>query len=438
MTKLLLPRTLMALSLLYAGVLSFWFVAQPMPALQDFQEWVFQGFAMLEVLRHDPRFTSQFALASFPVPNMLSQLLLEGVSWIAGPFIAAKLLISAYCAGAVWICWRAARRFAAASPVALFILLLAVVGFNSCFWHGYINYQIALLLMLLYLELSEGRSLKLTESKRLDPATIFCFSILLYCCHASVFVAFLLLVLLREWNRTDRWMVLAALSPSVLLFVLYLMRMHAHGQSHAVILPSLLSHLAYKAYTLTKLGPFQNLVIADGASAKRWPLLYRAGVLLNLAFAACLAAALVAGAIALRRRHALHSRLLIYWGALATLFLLLPSDLAEVVNLGERFLVLMVMSLLLTALPRRGQNALAGMCVLGFALTAAQIPAASLSGAAAPEAFHQPPTATGRAYAGDGLFAHRLYQNDGRRIELQNRNSRLQPLLFDTGLLINR
>jgi hypothetical protein len=86
----------------------------------------------------------------------------------------------------------------------------------------------------------------------------------------------------------------------------------------------------------------------------------------------------------------------------------------------------------------RLQSAAAWLYVLGFALTVAQLPAASLSGASAAEAFHHEPEKTGRAYAGDGLFSHRLYQNDERRIELRDDATQVDPLLFDTGLLVNR
>ena len=68
----------------------------------------------------------------------------------------------------------------------------------------------------------------------------------------------------------------------------------------------------------------------------------------------------------------------------------------------------------------RLQSGAAWLYVVGFVLTVAQLPAASLPGASAAEAFHHPPEKTGRAYAGDGLFSNRLYQNDERRIELRD------------------
>jgi hypothetical protein len=371
-----------------------------------------------------------------PVPNMLCQLFLMAASWAAGPFWAAKLLVAVYCAGAVWICARAARRFAPESPVPLFILLLGIAAFNSCFWHGYMNFQIGLLLILLYVEL--------TADRPPGMAMVFGFGVLLFCCHASMFVAFVLMVLLREWRRSDRWKMVAALTPSVGLLGFYLwQRPRATVTEHSHF-GSMASHLAYKAYTLLKVGPFHNLVIANGESAKRLPVLYAAGIGLNVLFCVCLVGALVLGLRLLLRRGELPRPTLLLWGALGVLFLVLPSDLAEVVNLGERFLLLLIVLLLLamarteSRIQRRVQGVAAWLYVVGFALTAAQIPAASLGGISAPEAYHRPPEKTGRAYASDGLFSHRLYQNDERRIELRDARKQTEPLLFDTGLLVNR
>jgi hypothetical protein len=106
--------------------------------------------------------------------------------------------------------------------------------------------------------------------------------------------------------------------------------------------------------------------------------------------------------------------------------------------------LLLLIVLMLLAIARgedpsqaRMQSAAAWLYVLGFVLTVAQLPAASLPDASAAEAFHHAPEKAGRAYAGDGLFSNRLYQNDERRIELRDDATQVDPLLFDTGLLVN-
>jgi hypothetical protein len=371
-----------------------------------------------------------------PVPNMLSQFFLMGGAWAFGPFWAAKLLVALYCAAAIWICGRAAKRFAPGNAAPLFVLLLGIAGFNSCFWHGYMNFQIALLLILLYVEL--------TEERPPDAALVFGFSVFLFSCHASMFAAFVLIVLVREWRREDRWRIYASLLPSVGLLGFYLWergrKTSATAHSH---FGGLATQLAYKGYTFLKLGPFHNFVIANGQSAKRLPALYAGGIALNIVFFCCLLAVLLTGLRRLLREHRLPQPTLLIWGGLSLLFLLLPSDLAEVVNLGERFLLLLVVLILLAIAPREEPSqarlaaAAAWLYILGFVLTVAQLPAASLPGASAPEAFHHDPEKTGRAYAKDGLFSNRLYQNDERRIELRDDATQVAPLLFDTGLLVN-
>lgn len=417
-------------ALLYVGVLVTWFATQPIPALQDFQEWVFQGWVMARLLQGNAAIHAQFAASYFPVPNLLSQWVLTLLSLITGPFVAAKLLIAAYCVGATAVCWAAARRFVPQAAVSTAVLLLALTALNSCFWHGYINYQIGLMLLLFYFQK--------TRHQQPSPLLILGFSALLYLCHGSMLIAFLLLVATREWQRPDRWKVLAALAPAAALFCFYVLSRSHTGQGKNNPTGSLLKHVAYKGYTLAKAGPFQNLVGPNGTSAAITPLLYRAGVALNLAFAALLTTALLLALYRWWRSKTVPGWLLLFWGGLLALFLVLPADLAEVVNLGERFLYLLLatMLLILPRLPWR--TPLAWICIAGFALTAAQLPRVSLSGTSAPEAFHRPPEANGRAYQGDGLFSHRLYQNDERRTELRDHLQQFTPLLFDTSMLRQR
>ncbi|HEY0758408.1 MAG TPA: hypothetical protein VGD59_04030 [Acidisarcina sp.] len=417
-------------SAMYAVVLLAWFSLQPVPALQDFLEWVFQSWAFGRLLAGDPAYSVHFSLVHYPVPNMFAQLFMAGVSAFASPFVAAKIFIACYiCFGAL-VCYRLARRFAPNAAVPAFVLLLGLAVFNACFWHGYVNYQISLLLILFYVDL--------TAETRPTVPLVFVFGLLLFCCHASMFAAFGLLVLLREWRRPGRMSIYASLLPGVALLALYFIRRPGHNPSHGVATQTLLSHLAYKGYTIAKAGPFHNLVIADGTSATRWHSLYKTGVALNFGFAVVLLALVVSSWPHLYAKLKDRPERWIYLGVLASLFLLLPSDIAEVVNLGERFLYLLALLLIFDLASSRWLPVLAWLTIAGFALTLVQIPAASLHGTSAPEAFHQPPGREGRAYAQDGLFSHRLYQNDERRIELRVPGTPLDPLLFDTGLLSNK
>ncbi len=418
---MLLGRALAVLGVTYVAVLVGWLVSQPLPALQDFGEWVFQGWAMLGLLRGDAAMHAQFAAAWFPVPNLLSQWLLVAASALVGPFAAAKVLVAVYCVGATGVCALAARRFRPGAWGATFAVLLALAAFNSCFWHGYANYQVGVVLFVLFLERAWGRRVS---------AWAYCgWGLLFYACHGSVLIAFALLVVAREWRR---WRVMLSLVPAVGLFVAYLARRRSAG-THAGTAFSLVSHAAYKGYTLVKAGPYQNLVDAHGVSAVVQPVAYHAGVVLNVSFGLVLAGVLVWGLW--RWRRAVPRSLPMFWAGLLGLVVVLPADTAEVVNLGERFLYLLLVTMVLLLPEVRWMRAMAGMCLAGFALTAAQLPRCSLPGRDAVEAFHRPPEVEGRAYRGDGLFSHRLYQNDERRVEMRDGARTFDPLLFDTWML---
>ncbi len=280
---MLLGRALAVLGVAYVAVLVGWLVSQPLPALQDFGEWVFQGWAMLGLLRGDAAMHAQFAATWFPVPNLLSQWLLVAATALVGPFAAAKVLVAVYCVGATGVCARAARRFRPGAWGATFAVLLALAAFNSCFWHGYANYQVGVVLFVLFLERAWGRRVS---------AWAYCgWGLLFYACHGSVLIAFALLVVAREWRR---WRVMLSLVPAVGLFVAYLARRRSAG-AHAGTAFSLVSHVAYKGYTLVKAGPYQNLVDARGVSAVVQPVAYHAGVVLNVSFGLVLAGVLVWG-----------------------------------------------------------------------------------------------------------------------------------------------
>lgn len=423
-----LRQSAMILTLAYCAVLLVWFCQQPLPALQDYGEWVFQGWAMGRYLAGDAVFHARYILNLFPVPNLASQWLIALTSVLIGPFLAAKVLVAAYCVTAVAICWKAAKTFAVHRPAATFICLLSLVAFNACFWHGYMNYQLGLMALLWYLQASHG--------KRFSPAAMLGISCVMYACHASTWLALVLLVAVTDRFRADRLKVALAFVPTAGLFAAYVLRSHTVGgaATHSM---GLLSFVAYKCYTLAKTGPFHNLVDARGVAANAIPGIYYAGVLLNLLFAGGLLLCLAIGLRRVWRNHTTR-RLLPFWGILFLLFVLMPSDLREVVNLGERFLYILLLSLLLAVGSSVWLERLSLAVVAGFLLTAVQIPRASIGNMQATEAVTHEPEASGRAYSADGLFSHRLYQNDERRIEMRDHATDFVPLLFDTSVLRER
>ncbi len=431
----------------YALLLVVWLAAQPLPPLQDYMDWVYQGWVGTQWLQGFPPVVQQFTPVPYPVPNAASQVLLSGVTAAAGALPASKIVIASLLAALAAVCIAVSARFRWKGAAALVLFLC--FGANSTFWDGYINYQLSLLVFFCLVPVFH----------RLPGAAIAFWAVLLFFCHATTFFAFGLLVGFDALFHVERRMRAVALLPSVALLAWYVAARHAPVADQGAAAPlysGLLHHLAYKAYTLSKLGPFHNLVdYADRSLMDRFRGWYRAGVALNLLFAAGLALALLDGASRGEWRGAwrgkwrgsracLREPALWTAGVLLLLFLLLPGKLVGVVNIGERLLYPAVLLLLLRLREVRGLPALAALGCCGAALTAAQLFTMSTAHRDSPVS----PVATaafrtGQYYDHYGLYSSRLYEFDLYRVFLEHpaREESTGPLPvigFDTSLFVDR
>lgn len=66
----------------------------PYVPLQDYNEWVYQGFIAAQLLQG--HFTGMFGFAHFPVPNSAVQTLLCLLNFIVAPILAARIVVSLY------------------------------------------------------------------------------------------------------------------------------------------------------------------------------------------------------------------------------------------------------------------------------------------------------------------------------------------------------
>ncbi|HEX9953411.1 MAG TPA: hypothetical protein VGB53_16695, partial [Rubricoccaceae bacterium] len=164
----------------------------------------------------------------------------------------------------------------------------------------------------------------------------------LFFAHAVPFAVTALALGLDALARRD-WRTLAALVPSAALTAAYVAARPPTGFAPPATTGGPGHALAYKAYTALKLGPLTRPVRLDGT-----PLLDGPALAVALAAAAVFVAVL-AGALAVgtarmpaggRRRAALYA-----WGV-AGVSLLLPPFALNVVNPGERVLVLAAVGLL--------------------------------------------------------------------------------------------
>ncbi len=413
----------------YAALLIAWFAAQPLPPLQDYMAWAYQGWLGAALLHGSPALAARFAVVHYPVPNVLSQAALTFMNLGIGAALAAKLWIGALVAAFAAACLFTARGFPAGQRGPAALLVFLCFGVNSAFWDGYVNYQLSVLVFLCAVLLRERLSVWGTGLAGL----------LLFACHASTFFAFVLFMAAEAVLNPRHRARLLGLAPALLLLAWYSLarRTPLVGQGDATPLYSgLVHHLAYKAYTLSKFGPFHNLVDhADISFRGRAPGLYRAGVGLNLLFALGFAG-LLATAFA-RGRQALRDPLLLAAVVLLLFFAAMPNKGAGVVNPGERLLTpaLLLCFLSLRSLPFGSW--LAGCGAAGALLTAGQLLTLRTAGPGAP-ALVPPPSKLSYADR-HGLYDSRLYEFDVYRVFLHDpHEAQAPPLGFDTSLLVDR
>ncbi len=320
---------------------------QPYPILHDYPEWMYQGYLVGQLLAGgNAAITDTFSLVSHPVPNSLSQLAIGLLNLVVSPVLAGKLWLGAYLVFACWLWWSVTRpsRFTDGGSINLILTLTITLG--AGFWNGYINFQFGLLFFTWYM---------IRPQTDLSVRSVLPFSLLIFFSHAAVFAAFVSVVLVRCLGVKDRWRYLVALVPSLLLLGWYIVVKVADGLAGGEVLP-LIKWVQYKAYTVAKQGPFHNFIQPDGESllaGAHW--LYSIGFAINF-----LVVVIVAGWVCtllwrqlrqrdwpdyagdpVRRLSVIITLVLLFGG-----FLVAGQNSFGVVNLGERFLVVAMVLLL--------------------------------------------------------------------------------------------
>lgn len=297
-----------------------------MPPLQDFNEWIYQGWLVGEILRGAE---VPFAIKPWPVPNAAAQALLGVLNLALQAHGAGLAYLTLYLAGFAWLAWRLAHRQGGFEP-ATFLLIMLVGVLNSPYWDGYANYQLGLALLLLHV---------FWQRRGTGAWTDLAMGIAIFFCHAVVLAVFALLVGWRALLQRHLLRGALVLAPPLAMLGWYVMADDNYGEYIPPFGNTLREFVAYKAYTLAKSGPYQNMVIGGIGDAARAPWLYYAGVAANLAF---VLAAMVPLALAVawdawrggRRSPEVLTALCCLAG-----FAVLPSAMFGVVNIGERLLL---------------------------------------------------------------------------------------------------
>lgn len=341
-------------------------IALPALYLVDLPAWVYQG-ALFRAEAANVSATP-WSLYTHPVPNALATLLPALLLSMADPvwtgkWIAVSLIAAGF--GAAWALARTASLSIGSSSRdtwARAAVLMSCVVVSSSFWNGYLGYQMGVMLAM-------GLGALWLHKGRLSAPEVLLGSIAVFSAHAIPFAVVALtmgIVALRQRNLRT----LAALLPAALLTAWYVVaraRQPDGGFVATQRTDGALDWIAYKAYTVLKVGPFQHPVGVDGSGIlAEHPVLYWAAVGLSAIFMVALGIGLIRGTV----RMSPGPRRWIVWSAwgLGVVALAMPPFALNVVNPGERFLVLAGIGLVaLVPLPPRLLRVL-GLAALLFLL----------------------------------------------------------------------
>jgi hypothetical protein len=401
--------------------------------LQDYPEWVFQSYVFNRLVAGTP--SDMFSIRPYPVPYALSQLALSALLTSFSPFAASKIFVGIYLALAGLAIWQFVRQRALAPYAFVFLAVSTAIG--SCFWSGYMGYQMGLVVFCVYVALP--------ASTKTNLGMIVIFSVLLFFCHGLAFAAFCVAAGAYCLDRRRIATFLLGMVPTALLTVSYVLNNRTAGfaPGDALHIEGVANLLKYKIYTLAKLGAYQNLVfdrIDDSRLNNLIPIL---GLGTNLLFCLLVVAGLALGTWGALRRRALGPELLA--GAILFMgFLASPPVAAGIVNPGERLLYPMLILLapaLFGAHPVVSHllgKAMAACLAVGLCLTI-------YGGLAIPQKQELARAGAAPAVAGSSeaperiLFEHRLTQFDEKMRETQrawqNEQIPALPLVFDTSLI---
>lgn len=266
------------------------------PWFHDFAEWLFQS-KILALKLTQGELVDHYRLAFYPVPNSLAIFILAGLCLFLDPLVAGKVYLILQILLWVWVLDRLVHRSVPAeSRGSVFLVTIAILAFSSFFWYGFISYQLALWLLVVYL---------LRYARGMRPAENALFGILLFLSHAMIALVWVIIVLAdalrhaRESpcegrSRSIEFMRhLAPLALAALLAVWYIVGRFsspmAADQANAQM-SGLMESIIYKTGYPLMLGGFRNILQADGQAVfEAWPVIYVIGAASNLAFVLMLA-----------------------------------------------------------------------------------------------------------------------------------------------------
>ena len=321
-------------------------ILQPFPVLHDYPEWMYQGHIVWSLITDSPTFTEYYELVPVPVPNAISQSAVAALNGLTSPVAAGQIWLAIYFLLALVVGFIATRSHRHGG--AMHLIFTLSIAFGPGFWNGYINFQFGLLFFALYIICARKKA-----------GSTLLFSLLIYFSHASVFAGFVCFVIVSEFFIQRRVRVFLALLPGLLLLLWYSVTKLSVGGGQNESVGSIAQWAQYKLNTLAKQGPFHNFIQSDGESLLATSHgLYMAGFVTNFLVALLIGSyLLVTGFNFVRRQDGALGRpldsetytpaVVVTMLVLLVGYLLAGKNTFGVVNLGERFLVVALMLLIL-------------------------------------------------------------------------------------------
>lgn len=453
-----MQKLLHFLALAIVGTVAFCMLfLQVFPILHDFPEWMYQGWIFAELLGGDnPAVAERFQLVAHPVPNSISQVAIGLLNYVTSPVLAGKIWLAFYLLLSSVLWFVISRQHTNRFDGVLHLLLTDLITFGPGFWNGYINFQFGLLFFAFYMYLIVWRGVR--------NYWVLCgFGLLIFFSHAvvfTVFVVFNLACLISVWRERRPGCLLAVL-PSLLLTCWFSVIKFTTDEATAARGFSPLEWVQYKAYTLAKQGPFHNFIGHDGKSTlEDLPLVYQAGFLLNFLVAILLIGwfCSVSWTIIRRQSNRLYrpgpdspssvflTPVLLTTGISVVAFLAGTQNLFGVVNIGERFLIIaLLLLLLLFHCPKPVRIGLVLVCAVLSFYTVSMIFAVSKSSLEIYSVARSAEINDLQQYLGDiyantahKYFNHRLFIYADRGVELTHDIPVLLSIDLPTSVVENR
>lgn len=311
--------------------------------LQDYPDWLFQGYVFSGFLRGEP--IEGYKLGNYSTPNLLCTILMGFTDLFLSPEASGKVFLSLYvlifAIGSIY--FFGSTRADLGHPL---VLVPALLILNDMFWFGFLNQILGLGLLFLAMGYLGSRILR---EQPVNYWIVLAFSLLIYFSHAICYASFVILILsiaLIQRRRTHLPCLILPLVPSLALMTIYLVN---RTQSGLRVIAAdrgpwtLTKHMIYKASTG---------ISAVSIFTRFYPYFdFRSGVTMglatiNLAFTVGIAMAFLIWlsqmAFRKRKQDGGNAALLECFSRASIGYLIIfavsPCNVAQVVDPGQRFI----------------------------------------------------------------------------------------------------